>query len=219
MVLGMRPPCLSHLDSVLKHWVTLQPNRGVSIVIDLIVKRKNTLWYWRWGKYSVSVSSPDNGVIVSFFLWLVTSFKSSSFFPSLWVSHGTHGYIWEDINTPFIEAPWVYQPIRMRVIILKGMEMKGNTASDMWVRFKVGGVSASLGPSDRGLLLSPECVTPLCLIQGSMWFSLAWKQNHTERMWSIAGVREKASCPVLLRCVYVFLPFRHLCKDGWYWDS
>lgn len=51
-------------------------------------------------------------------------------------------------NTLLVEAPWIYQPIRMWVIILKGMEMKGNTVCDMWVRFKVGGVSAALGPAD-----------------------------------------------------------------------
>lgn len=34
------------------------------------------------------VSSPDNGIIISFFLWLVTSF-TVFFFPSLWVSRGT----------------------------------------------------------------------------------------------------------------------------------
>lgn len=63
---------------------------------------------------------------------------------------------------PFMEPLWMYPPIRMWAIILKGMEMEGNPVRDMWVRFKVGGVLATLGPAD--LLLSPECVTPLCLI-------------------------------------------------------
>lgn len=57
---------------------------------------------------------------------------------------------------------------------------------DIWVRFKVGSVSASLGPTDRGLLLSPECVTPLCLIPNIKWllcFFWAWKHIHTKGIW------------------------------------
>jgi len=65
---------------------------------------------------------------------------------------------------PFMEPLWMDPPIGTWAIILEGMEMKGNTVCDKWVRFKVRGVSASLGPADCGLLLSPECVTPLCLI-------------------------------------------------------
>ena len=41
---------------------------------------------------------------------------------------------------------------------------EGDPMCDKWVRFNVGGVSASLGPADRDLLLSPECWTSLCLI-------------------------------------------------------
>lgn len=67
---------------------------------------------------------------------------------SLWVSHGTQRYIWEDIKRAFMETPWIDEPLRMWVIILKGMEMKGSTVCNVWVRFKGGGFSASLGPAD-----------------------------------------------------------------------
>lgn len=136
MALGLRPPCLAHMDNVHRQWVTLQPNRRVSMVIGLMVFIENTLRYWRWCENSLSVSSPDNGVIVPFFLWLVTS--SMVFSGCHMALRATYG---KTVNTPFMGVPQIHQPTRMWVIILKGMEMKGNTVCD-----KVSGVSASLGP-------------------------------------------------------------------------
>lgn len=69
--LGLRPPCLLHPDSVLWHWVTLQPNRGVSI---LIRQGKNML-ETNAGK---SVSSLHKESLVSFF-WCLLHLSHSSF--------------------------------------------------------------------------------------------------------------------------------------------
>lgn len=155
MILAIRPPCMSHLDGVLIHWLTLQPNSGASIAIDLKRKKKAS------GDEACTVYHFHLQIIVSFFLWLVSSV--TVFFSLLFGCHmAFRAQYGRTLNMPFMEPLWMYPPIRMWTIILKGMEMEGNPVRDMWVRFKVGGVLATLGPAD--LLLAPECVTPLCLI-------------------------------------------------------
>lgn len=96
---GQRAPALSHTAAQQKGLYSDRPHG-----------KKNTLWYWRWGEYSISVSSPDNGVIVSFLL-MVSHFLNGLFFPlflgchvAFWATYGT------TLNIPFMEAPgWINQ--------------------------------------------------------------------------------------------------------------